>query len=363
MIHTAVIMAGGTGERFWPLGRRSRPKQLLKLTDSGKSLIQESIERALTVFEAKNIYVITSSKLKPQISDDLTEFDGINIITEPEKRNTAPCIAFAVAYILNDTQLQADQLTMSVLTADHIIMPLTKFEADVRTCLKEIEKGTHLCTLGIVPTYPATGFGYIETGDSLNDGILKANRFVEKPDEETAERYLKSGDYFWNSGMFFWRIDRLIKELTDHYDSSEIAVQEMLESLNANDVSKLKEAFCSLEPISIDYALMEKSQQVVVKPSTFSWKDAGSLDILSELNSKDDNGNVAVSPEQWQILSIDSANNITYSLNGKSVALIGISDMIVIDTKDALLICPKSRAQDVKQVIALAQEKGITSIL
>jgi mannose-1-phosphate guanylyltransferase len=353
MTDTAVIMAGGTGERFWPLGRKDRPKQLLKLTQSGKSLMQESIERALAVFEAENIYVITSSFLLGQIEEDLKDYQAINIIAEPAKRNTAPCLAFAASFIKTRYHLPSDQITMSVLTADHIISPLNNFADDLKACIAEASKGNSLLTIGIVPTYPATGFGYIKTSDKLSNDILKSDRFVEKPDRNTAKAYIDEGSYYWNSGMFCWRMDRLITEMNEHYPGAEIAIDAMTTAIDTNQSDILENAFCGLEAISIDYALMEKSDNVALKPSTFEWKDAGSLDILSELNDKDINSNTVIG-DAGTIL-IDSKDNIISKSQDKKVALIGVDNMIVIDTGDALLICPKDRAQEVKKITRLLE--------
>lgn len=346
-------MAGGTGERFWPLGRKEKPKQLLKLTGSGKSLMQESIERALLVFKPEDIYVITSSFLLSQIEEDLKAYEGLHIVAEPAKRNTAPCLAFATEYILQDKAKAADEITMAVLTADHIISPPEAFANDIKACLSEAEEGQHLVTLGIVPTYPATGFGYIKTAGKINADILKAEKFVEKPDQKLAESYLDEGGYYWNSGMFFWRLDLLKQELSSHYEGSAKALADLGQALALDDSKSLNEAFTSLEPTSIDYALMEKSDKVALKPSTFKWKDAGSLDILAELNKADSQGNHLHDFPEIDLLRLDSKGNIISAPAGKKVALVGIEDMMVIDTGDALLVCPRDRAQDVKKIVGM----------
>ncbi|GAB5466049.1 MAG: mannose-1-phosphate guanylyltransferase [Candidatus Kapaibacteriales bacterium] len=294
-------MAGGTGERFWPLGRRSRPKQLLKITNSGKTLMQESIERAKAVFDEQDIYVVTSSLLAGAIGDDLRDYPKVNIVAEPQKRNTAPCLVFSAAYVSQQLGLSPENISMAVLTADHIIEPVESFAADAEKCLAFVERGGSIATLGIKPNYPATGFGYIQAGEMKGE-LRESKGFVEKPDLTTAQSYLESGDYYWNSGMFFWRLDYFLETAKKNYENSIDAFKVMENGLKEENNEVVESAFVSLEPTSIDYAVMEKAENVYVLPASFNWQDAGSLDVLESINKPDKLGNSTTN----RVLTIES---------------------------------------------------------
>lgn len=369
MIKTAVIMAGGFGERFWPLSRMKKPKQILNLTSEDKNMMQEAIERISDIIALEDIFIITSELLVEPIRNSLPELPFENIIAEPAKRNTAPCLALASAIISNrykDTP--QDEILIAVLTADHKIEPKDKFTNIISEIFDFTAKNDVLATIGIVPTRAETGYGYIEIGDIINGRISKVSSFREKPNLESANQYLKSGNFLWNSGMFFWKLSTFnsemllccpeigdkITELSKIYQGN---VDDDEYSNEANDLN----IFQSMPSISIDYALMEKSKSVVVIKSDFIWDDVGSWDSLDRVRKSDDNGNIT----SGNNLLIDSTNSIIINENSENIKIttVGIDDLIIINTSDSILICKKDRAQDVKLIVNKLRESGETQLL
>ncbi|MBX3044518.1 MAG: mannose-1-phosphate guanylyltransferase [Candidatus Kapabacteria bacterium] len=357
MKKTAVIMAGGFGERFWPLSRMKRPKQVLNLTSPEKNMMQEAIDRIRGLIAPEDIFVITSKLLLEPIRMSLPELPPQNIIAEPAKRNTAPCLALASAVIkARYSEITADNILTAVLTADHKIEPKENFNEIINEVFGFVASNDVLATIGINPTRPETGYGYIEVGKDLSGRIRKVKSFREKPDLESAQKFVKSGNFFWNSGMFFWKlstfdsemilncpeIGNYISELTKLYSNYN---SEALNSFN----SPAEELFSSLPSISIDYALMEKSANVVCIKSDFNWDDVGAWDSLERVREKDENSNILTGNN----LLIDSNNCIIINDNStiQKVTGIGIENLIIINTGDSIMICPKDRAQDVKLIV------------
>lgn len=309
----AVIMAGGSGERFWPKSRRRLPKQFLPIV-SKKSMIEETIGRLKGLVPEDRIYIVTNKIQAPLLKGYK------NVIAEPVSRNTAPCIALAARII----QKRDPEAVMVVLPSDHYISDISKFQDTIKVAVK---MDGVLVTLGIKPTFPHTGYGYIKKGKRLGNGLYKVSRFTEKPDLKTAKRYVTSGKYFWNSGMFIWRVDTILEE-----------IKKYLPDLDSRS-------------ISIDYGVMEKTNRAVVLEAGFTWDDVGNWASLDKHKEKDKNGNIL----QGDVLVKDVNNSIIIS-EAPLVAGIGIRDMIVVATKDSVLICPKDRAEEVKSIVGMLKE-------
>lgn len=350
-----VIMAGGSGERFWPYSRIKKPKQLLMLTSKTKTMLQEAIDRIQPLVPQENILIITSQVLQSTIRDAMPNFPVENIIAEPGKRNTAPCLALAASIILEREQADA---TMAVLTADHFISNEEDFRTDVKTALNFAEKHDALVTLGVPPSRPETGYGYIHVGPTVEGDIKSVQSFKEKPDVETALTYMNGREYLWNSGMFFWRAQALVRAMTECVPDIASAIPTLYKSIQ--DESEA-EVFLALPNISIDYAVMERAKNVFVKPATFVWDDIGSWDSLDRLQSMNPGDNVTHGLAEL----IDTESSIIVNTLGTHhiVGTVGLRDMVVVVTPDATLVCPKDKAQDVKRIVQAMRNKGLGDAL
>ncbi len=354
-----VIMAGGAGERFWPLSRIHKPKQLLRLTSASQTMIEEAIERVTPLVPIDRILIITSEVLREPIMKAVPSLPSENIIAEPAKRNTAPCLALAAAIIRQReaTRLPGpgDDALMAVLAADHFIGDADAFRADVVKALAYAEANDALVTMGIPPTRPETGYGYIQIiRDTRNEdrhAIHHVEQFREKPSQELARDFLASGNYLWNSGMFFWRVSTL-----------EAAMKLSLPDVgNAIALLPDKPVFASLPDISIDFGVMERAKNVAVVPASFPWDDVGSWDSLDRMQAHDPFDNVV----QGNVEMIDTAGSVICNANTRPhiIATLGLDDIVVVSTDDATLICSKDRAQDVKQIVTALRSKGLTDVL
>ena len=361
MKRTAIIMAGGSGERFWPLSRRNRPKQLLAL-ESDKMMLEQALERILPVINAEDIFIITGEQLLEPIRQAIPELPPENIIAEPFKRNTAPCLALGGAFIAakyKDYDLK--DISIAVLTADQSISPPDGFGRTIEAALDYVEKNNAIATIGIMPSRPETGYGYIETkgsfGKTDDAEILPAVKFHEKPDLQTAERYVVEGNYLWNSGMFFWRLDVFIEQMQKHLPEVGNNIYTMIERASGHTETAFSKAFHPVADIfgefpdiSIDFGLMEKADNVVVAKAPFEWDDIGAWDSLDRLRKKDAEGNIIEGPTALH--EVGNSIVINKSTDGKIiVAGIGLEDFVVVVTDDAVLVCPKDRAQEVKKCV------------
>jgi len=357
----AVIMAGGVGARFWPRSREKSPKQLLEIIGRG-TMIQNSVQRLEEIVDARDIFIVTNRVQKPQIVRQLPHFHEENIIVEPMGRNTAPCIGLAAMAI----RRLDPRAVMVVSPADHLIQDVEEFKRVMRVAIDTADQSESLLTIGIHPTHPETGYGYIqmfvEDGEHnpyFSRGVLRVKTFAEKPNLQTAERFLASGDFLWNSGMFVWRVDVILRQI-------ELLLPELYEELmkieNAMDTphfqSALEMAYGLIRGISIDYGVMEKAGAVYVIPGKFGWSDIGSWDEVYRVSGKDDNANCI----NGKVIQRDTAASYIYSPN-KLVATIGVSDLIVINTDDALLICKRGRSQDVKEISDYLRRKQMNEYL
>ncbi len=365
MKRAAIIMAGGAGERFWPLSRRRHPKQLLRLLNPEKTLLEESIDRIAKVIAKEDIYIITAEHLLVPIRETISILPAENIIAEPMKRNTAPCLALGAAVLLEKYSLPPEDIIMAVLTADQLISPEEKFIETVEGILNYTEQNPVLATIGIKPDRPETGYGYIEANEKFDIGetfeIKTAEAFHEKPGYSAACRYLDSGRYLWNSGMFFWRLDAFIEQMSRHSPEIGLRIGEMKDNYKGVVNLPLTTAnpaitgiFESMPDISIDYALMEKADNVVVARALFRWDDVGSWDSLERVKQKDSRGNIL----DGYAIAADSKDNIIINASdGRIVGLIGIENLAIIATDDAILICPKDRVQEIRKITGEIKQK------
>ena len=355
-----VIMAGGAGTRLWPLSRGDRPKQLLPVV-RGKSLLRLSYERLRGILPPEQIFVCTSAAHGAQVLENLPELPKANLLGEPEGRDTANAVGFPAA-VLHKRDKDA---VFAVVTADHVIEPIDVFQAQIRTAFDVTARLPNaLVTFGIIPTHGHTGLGYIHRGEAIPGfrGAYKVLAFKEKPDKPTADRYVESGRYYWNSGMFVWRADTVLNELATHLPESHRGLMQIAQAWGTPaQESVLREVYPRLPKISIDYAVMEPASQgkgkaqVVVVEMPIQWLDIGSWPALAETLATDDRDNAV---DAGAYVVVDSDSNIIVSEDPQHlVTTIGISDMIVVHTKDATLICPKSDAQRVKELVAKVKEK------
>lgn len=331
MVVKAVIMAGGKGERFWPLSREKFPKQLLSLTGK-KSLLQETLERIQPLIPPRDILVVTRRSLARVIERQLPQVPRKNIISEPVGRNTAPCIGLAAKRIKEDA-------VMVVLPADHIITPRRKFLDTLKKAVTLAKETENLITIGIKPTYPATGYGYIEAGNKEKQQVFRVKRFVEKPDKKKAERFLKSGRFFWNSGMFVWKKSVILEAIGKYMPS----LYQKLQMVSSKNISKL---YPGLPNVSIDYGIMEKAKNSLLIPADFSWEDLGSWESLDKFLSRDKKKNAIMG----RVSTIDSGECIMVNRKGL-LAAIGVSDLIIVSTEDVTLVFPKGKGQQVKKLV------------
>jgi len=346
----AVIIAGGSGTRFWPKSRENLPKQLLNISGQ-ETLIQNTVGRISPVIPVENIWVITNEQHAFETCYQLKKM-GVppsQLLTEPIARNTAAAIGYSAKIL---SQRNPDAI-MAVFPADHVITTIEPFLKLLKQA-ETIANENHLVTLGIKPTSPETGYGYIKQGKAIEENSFKVDRFIEKPDKLTAEKYLKEGSYYWNSGIFVWKVSTLLNEISLYLPK----LHEQLEELTSNTApikgkypyQKLSESgkkiFHSLESVSIDHGVMEKSTNVAVLPAEIEWNDVGTWTSLAEISKNDSHGNVI----NGNVVSVENSDSIIQAEN-RLVAALGLKNIIVVDTPDALLVCAKERAQDIKKIV------------
>lgn len=348
-----MIMAGGRGTRFWPLSRAAKPKQLLKIVGT-RTMIQATVDRLAPVASPDHILIITGAAHFDEIKSQLPEIPEENIIAEPVGRNTSPCIALA-AKIIKERDPGA---TMCVFPADHIITKADKFINAVKSVVNELETiPGALATMGIRAVYPETGYGYIRRGEKIAPSIYKVDEFLEKPDTATAKKYSDSGDYYWNSGMFFWKVESILNEL----DACLPELMKAMEDIECGSgppglKTSLETVYPRLPSISIDYGVMEKagaSGKALVIEADPGWSDVGSWRSLYELTEADAKGNRS----RGGLITIDSSGVLAHN-DKRLVAIVGVDDIIVVETDDAILILNKDRAQDVRQITDRLRELG-----
>jgi mannose-1-phosphate guanylyltransferase len=342
----AVIMAGGRGSRFWPRSREKKPKHLLDIV-SDKTIIQETVDRIRPLIPPDKILIVTGQSHGSELIRQLPEIPRENIIIEPVGRNTAPCIGLAALHI----KKKATDAVMLVLPSDHLIADEKRFREILGAAATMARRGDYLVTIGIRPTGPETGYGYIEQGREQaaieGEKVYDVRSVREKPDLTQARALLAQGGFSWNSGMFIWKVSTILNALEqwlpDLYDGL-LQIEAVLGS--SREAAEVEQFYRQARSISIDYGVMEKAQNTLVIPGDFGWSDVGSWDALWEVSPRDEKGNVV----RGQVINIDSRNCLVHS-PGKPVALVGVEDLIVVDTGDALMICKRGSSQDVKKVV------------
>jgi mannose-1-phosphate guanylyltransferase len=346
--HFIVIIAGGKGERFWPQSRAHRPKHLLPIVGE-KPMLAQTLDRVRPLAPAKNTFVITSAAQAKAVREVCRQLPKENIVAEPMGRDTAPAVALAAALV----GARDPEGVFAVLPADHVIHDAESYQRDLRAAFAAAEASPVMVTIGIEPTEPATGFGYIQRGDKWKNferrPVYRVKRFVEKPALDVARDYLASGDYVWNAGMFVWSVPVVRSALQSHAPelSAGLAPIDAALAKKRPLAPVLKKVYPTLTKISVDYALLEKSDNVVVLPSSFDWDDVGAWPAVPRHHPKDAAGNVT----RGRVIVESGRNNIVFSEGDHLVAVLGAEDFIIVRTADATLVAPKARAQEIKALL------------
>ncbi len=341
---TALIMAGGRGERFWPKSRKNMPKQFLSLTDDGKTMIQLTVERISSIVKLEDIYVSTNKDYKSLVLKQLPGLPEKNVLCEPVGRNTAPCIGLGAIHIAK----KYDDAMMFVLPSDHLIKFNNMFLRTLQDASEVAENGDNLVTIGIAPDYPETGYGYIKFDPEIILGrSYKVDRFVEKPNLEAAKEYLATEEYLWNSGMFVWKISSILKNMQKFMPDTYEALKRIQDTIETEqEETVLEKEFFGIQSQSIDYGIMEKAEDIYILPGTFGWDDVGSWLAVERIKKSNEFGNVV----NGNIITVNT-NNCVIQGEKKLIATVGLEDMIIVDTEDATLICAKDHAGDIKKVL------------
>ncbi len=351
MNHYALILAGGSGTRFWPLSRNAKPKQLLDLFGQG-TMLRQAIERLSGLVPAENIFILTNGLQEAEVRRQVPELPAENIVAEPARRDTAPAVALGTALIAR----RDPQANMIVIPSDALIEDAASFRALAAEALELAGRQRALITIGIRPTWPCPGYGYIERAGRLEDASLhhpcyEVVRFREKPDAATAAQYLASGNFCWNAGMFIWNVGYVREQLAAHAPELASFIDRLVATADLPEF--IRREFPALTPISIDFALMEKAPRVLNFEASFDWDDVGSWISVGKHLPERGEGNVG----NTEVSHLNASGNIVFSTSGKRVALVGVSDLIVVDTGDALLVAHRSEADNIKHIVANLPEE------
>jgi len=352
-----VIMAGGIGTRFWPMSKSSHPKQFIDILGIGKSLLQQTFDRFLEICPQENIYIVTNEIYKDLVLEQLNNISEEQVLCEPSRRNTAPCIAYACYKILS---INPDA-NLVVAPSDHIILKEDVFTEVINSALKASSKNNWLLTLGIKPNRPDTGYGYIQFNETTNyegdSRIKKVKTFTEKPILEIAESFLKSGDFLWNSGIFIWSLKSILQAFDTYLPEVSDIFKNGIDKYNTPDEEKfIKEAYTVCKNISIDYGIMEKAENVFVLSSDFGWSDLGTWGSLHDTFNKNEEGNAIIGNN---VMTYETKNCIVNMPEDKLVVMQGLEDYIVVEAEGILLICKKQDEQQIRQFVNdVKAEKG-----
>jgi len=345
MAFYALIMAGGFGTRLWPLSRRDHPKQSLALV-GGRTMFEHAVDRIAPIFQPEQIFVVTGAEHVDSLAAQAPELPRENFIVEPQGRGTGPAIGLGAIHLLR----QDPEAIMAVLTADHFIVDADRFR-QVLTAAAQVAEEGHLVTLGIAPSFPSTGYGYIKQGESLRGAegfpVYRAERFTEKPTLETALHMVESGEYSWNSGMFIWRVERVMEEFQRQMPDFYVQLAQVETALGGTGYQPtLNRVWPEVVKQTIDYGVMEGAEDVAVIPVDIGWSDIGSWTSLSEILPTDREGNTIVGPH----VGIDTRETVVFG-GKRLIATIGLEGMVIVDTEDALLVCPRDREQEVRAIV------------
>ena len=356
-ILTAVIMAGGRGERFWPMSRLRCPKQFLPLTGDGETMLQKTVRRISGLVPPEQIYIVTNAEYMSLVQAQLPDIPEANLLAEPAPRNTAPCITLAAAVI----RKRLGDATMLVLPADHLVRHEEICTDVLCRAAAAAEETDSLVTIGITPTYPETGYGYIafSRAKDLPRGVYHVDSFKEKPDLETARGYVNSGSYLWNSGMFVWRTDVFLDAVRQHLPAAYAIAEEIESACDTEDFDAVvQKRFPDMPAISVDFGILEKTERLCTIPGSFGWDDVGSWPALRRVAKTDTNGNY----RDGDIITIGTKNCV-FSGREKLIAAVGLDNIVVVDTEDALLVCDMDAAQNIKKITEMLREQGRGELL
>lgn len=351
----ALILAGGAGTRLWPRSRTSLPKQLLALSGDD-TMVQATVNRVLPIVPFEHIFVATNREYGPLIKEQVPGIPRQNIIEEPSGKNTAPCIGLAAMYM---RRLDPNAV-MASLHADHFISDEEGFRQALLAA-EEVARQGYLVTLGVTPNKPETGYGYVQRGSKLghyNDHpVYQVAQFLEKPDLATAEKFVASGEYYWNSGIFIWQLSTLLEAFSNHMPEFYQQLGQLDQVLDTEEA--IDPIWQEIKSVSIDVGIMERAEKVAVVPFDVGWNDVGSWAAIHEINQADENGNVILKTEH---IGVDTRGTLIQG-NGRLIATIGLEDIVIVDSDDALLVCAKDKVQDIKKIVGWLQENDRTDLL
>ena len=347
----AILMAGGVGSRFWPVSTQDFPKQFHDMLGTGDTLIQKTFHRLAQLIPEENIFILTNQRYNDLVFEQLPMVTQRQVVLEPAMRNTAPCILYAALKIKKENP----DAVMIVAPSDHWIEDENAFVQNVQQAFDFCAKHDALMTLGITPTFPNTGYGYIEFDKSFTKDIKPVHQFREKPDYETAKSFLAQGNFLWNAGIFMWSVKNVISAFKNHQPNLYALFEKGIDSYNTKSEDDfIKENYGKAENISVDYAIMENSNNVFVIPATFDWNDLGTWGSLYDKLDKDDLENVKINS---RVLALDASGNLIRTKRDKIVVVEGLNDYIIVDKEEVLLIFPKSKEQDIKEILQKVKSK------
>ncbi|NND16180.1 MAG: mannose-1-phosphate guanylyltransferase [Eudoraea sp.] len=353
--HFAVIMAGGVGSRFWPVSTQAFPKQFHDLMNTGSSLLQQTFARLQKFIPTENIFILTNADYVSLVHEQIPGLHDFQIVPEPAMRNTAPCILLAALKI---QKIEPDAV-MLVAPSDHLIDDDDAFKEDILRCMEHSSSNESICTLGIAPDAPKTGFGYIEFNPSDSSSLNPVIKFREKPDKETAEQFLAQGNFLWNAGIFVWSIKTIVEAFKLNQPGMFDLFSTGVADYNTErETAYLEANYGRAENISVDYAILEKAHSIYVLPATFGWSDLGTWGSLYDIKEKDPDGNVAIGAN---ISAQNSSGNMIFLPSGKLAVIEGVNDYIIVEKDNVILMIPREKEQEIKEIVArVKKEHGDT---